>query len=105
MVVFIVASRYNAARGDVQAQSVVGQLYYQGGHGLQQDYDEAFRNFNRVKACCTAEEPSLSCLRACLTLSHLPRRRNMGTQLVWLSLERCMGLTGVLNWLERRLVS
>ena len=42
--------RYNAERGDVQAQAVVGQLHYQGGHGLERNYAEAYRHFSRAAA-------------------------------------------------------
>ncbi len=38
--------RYNAERGDVHAQVVLGQLHYQGGHGVEPNLPEAMRFFD-----------------------------------------------------------
>ena len=42
--------RHAANQGDVQAQVVVGQLYYFGARGVRQDYAQAFNYFNRAAA-------------------------------------------------------
>lgn len=30
------------------AQAIIGQVYYQGGHGIEQDYNQAFRFFEQA---------------------------------------------------------
>eukprot|EP00729_Bicosta_minor_P016422 gene16422-30483_t len=40
--------QHSAERGDAEAQLVVGQLHFQGAHGLAQDFGEAYRYFHRA---------------------------------------------------------
>eukprot|EP01135_Chromosphaera_perkinsii_P000357 Nk52_evm4s78 gene=Nk52_evmTU4s78 len=47
--------QYTADRGDVQAEVLMGQLYYQGGHGLRADPQKAFSYFHAASQNGNAE--------------------------------------------------
>jgi SEL1 protein len=49
--------QHNADRGDLQAQAVLGQVYYFGTHNIQQNYDKALYYFRKCTASLSASKP------------------------------------------------